>query len=156
MTKKRPLLTILAILAGCLLLACLGMFIISALTKTSNPPVVAEPDWDSPRTREIFMRSCGDCHSNETVWPWYTSIPPGSFLIARDVREGRENFNVSEWGRPENEGDEAAEKVKEGEMPLPIYLVLHPEARLSDAEMSEFIQGLVNTFGSEEEEEGGG
>lgn len=47
-----------------------------------NPAVIAEPVWDTPQTRELFMRACGDCHSNETAWPWYSRIAPASWLIA--------------------------------------------------------------------------
>ncbi len=114
----------------------------------TNPEVVSEPRWDSPRTRELFMRACGDCHSNETKWPWYSGIAPISWLVAYDVDEGREHFNVSMWGvQEENEGEEAAEEVREGEMPPWAYLLAHPEARLDEAEKRELIEGLVRTFG---------
>lgn len=124
-----------------------------------NPPVFAEPEWDSPRTRELFFRACGDCHSNETVWPWYTNIAPVSWLVIKDVQEGRASFNVSEWGRQENEAEEAAEAVQEGKMPLSNYLLMHPGARLSPPEKREFITALIATFGgdrgeSEESESG--
>ena len=119
----------------------------------TNPPVVAEPPWDSPQTRAYFMLACGDCHSNETVWPWYSSIAPISWLVQHDVDEGREYLNVSEWGTREFEAEEAAEVYKEGEMPPIQYYPTHPEARLSAAERSAFIQGLVNTFGNEDHEE---
>jgi mono/diheme cytochrome c family protein len=122
----------------------------------TNPPVLADPQWDSPATRQLFFRACGDCHSNETAWPWYTNVAPVSWLIQRDVDEGRAKFNVSEWGRPgENEAEDAAELVQNGEMPLPIYLVMHPEARLSAAEKNALIQGLIATFGGEAGGEGG-
>jgi mono/diheme cytochrome c family protein len=117
----------------------------------ASPPVVLEPVWDSPATRELFFRSCGDCHSNETSWPWYSNIAPVSWLVQKDVDEGREEFNVSEWNRTENEGDEAAEEVREGEMPLFIYTLTHPEARLSDADREALTRGLVATFGDEGE-----
>ncbi|GAB4473100.1 MAG: heme-binding domain-containing protein [Anaerolineales bacterium] len=123
----------------------------------TNPPVIAEPNWDSSQTRAYFYRACADCHSNETVWPWYSNIAPVSWLIQRDVDEGRAAFNISEWGtRRENEGDEAAKLVQEGEMPLPIYLPLHPEARLSAQEKQAFIQGLIATFGGDKEVGGAG
>ena len=115
----------------------------------TNPAVVAEPNWDSPQTRALFFRACADCHSNETVWPWYSQVAPVSWLVVRDVVEGREQFNISEWGRPENEGDEAAETVQEGEMPLWFYVPLHPEANLTAAERQQLIDGLVATFGGE-------
>lgn len=109
-----------------------------------NPPVTQEPAWDSPETRALAKRACFDCHSNETVWPLYSNIAPVSWLVARDVFEGRDNLNFSEWtgwGKP----DEFSEVISEGEMPLPIYLVLHPNARLSAAERQQLAQGLVNS-----------
>jgi mono/diheme cytochrome c family protein len=118
----------------------------------ANPPVIAEPAWDSPGTRALFMRACADCHSNETRWPWYTAVAPASWLIARDVAEGREKLNVSEWGRGEQDADEAADTLCEGEMPPWFYLPLHTEAALSPAERQALIAGLAATFG----DEGGG
>jgi mono/diheme cytochrome c family protein len=115
-----------------------------------NPEVDREPPWDRPRTRELFFRTCKDCHSNQTEWPWYSSVAPASWLVQRDVQEGRSHFNVSEWGREKNHGDEAAEKVREGEMPPWFYLPLHAEAQLSDAEQADLVAGLVATFGEEE------
>ncbi len=123
----------------------------------TNPPVKAGPEWDSPRTRDLFFHSCGDCHSNTTVWPWYSSVAPVSWLVQHDVEEGRSELNVSEWGRARNEGPHAAKMVREEEMPLIYYLPLHPEARLTSAERKELVDGLVRTFGeSDEEHEHGG
>lgn len=115
-----------------------------------NPPVSSEPEWDRPATRELFFRACGDCHSNETVWPWYSQIAPVSWLVQHDVDEGRSYFNVSEWGRPVNHGDEAADLVREEEMPPWFYLPAHPEARLSEAEEASLINGLLATFPEDE------
>ncbi len=111
-----------------------------------NPPVVQEPNWDRPRTRELAVRACFDCHSNETTWPWYSNIAPLSWLVYRDVLEGREHLNYSEWGRQRGEGSnpgEGAEAISEGKMPPGYYLFTHPNARLSDAEKQELIQGLL-------------
>jgi len=113
-----------------------------------NPPVVAEPAWDSPQTRELAVRACFDCHSNETVWPWYSNVAPMSWLVQRDVDEGREHLNYSEWNRPQ-EGDESAETVREGSMPPNYYTWTHSEARLTAAELSALEQGLAATFGGE-------
>ena len=113
----------------------------------ANPPVMKEPRWDSPATRTVFFRVCGNCHSNETKWPWYASIAPVSWLIQSDVDEGRSNVNVSEWGRPKNKGDKAAGEVREDDMPPWYYRPLHPEAALSGDERSAFIRGLTKTFG---------
>ena len=73
----------------------------------TNPPVVSEPKWDSAATRAIAKKACFDCHSNETVWPWYTSIAPGSWLIYKDVVEGRDEFNFSNWQEQSEEVQEA-------------------------------------------------
>lgn len=116
-----------------------------------NLPVKAEPKWDSPNTRELFFRACGDCHSNETAWPWYGFAAPISWLIQRDIDKGRTAFNVSEWGRGENEGDNAAETVQNGSMPPLVYATLRPSARLAASEKQAFSQGLVATFGSRHE-----
>ncbi len=116
----------------------------------ANPPLVAEPAWDTAQTRQSFMAACGDCHSNETLWPWYSNVAPASWLVQRDVEEGRAALNVSEWGRPENEGDHAAHMVREGEMPPAAYRMMHSGARLSDAKREALIAGLVATFGDHE------
>ncbi|WP_036270488.1 heme-binding domain-containing protein [Meiothermus rufus] len=128
----------------------LGIQLIPYGRNHTNPPVLAEPAWDSPRTREIFFRACADCHSNQTVWPWYSHIAPISWLIERDVLEGRAKFNVSEWTSVGGEGGEdAAETVQEGSMPPWLYTLTHPRARLSGAEKQAFIRGLMTTFGGE-------
>lgn len=137
----------------------------------TNPPVVSEPKWDSPETKALAERACFDCHSNQTKWPWYSYVAPASWLVANHVREGRAELNFSEWGmahgseamREDEEGedeereggergeggepDEIAEEVEEGKMPIPSYLLLHPEARLSPAETQALIAGLKATFG---------
>lgn len=134
---------------GTLLVLLLAIQLVPYGRDHTNPPVVAEPAWNSPETRALFVRACADCHSNQTAWPWYSNVAPISWLIARDVEEGRKKLNVSMWGQQRNEGSEAAEAVREGEMPLWFYLPLHPEARLSPAEQQQLIAGLTATFGGE-------
>jgi mono/diheme cytochrome c family protein len=120
----------------------------------TNPKVEAQPKWDTPRTKELFMRSCGDCHSNETKWPSYSNIAPVSWFVAAHVDEGREHLNVSMWGiQKKNKGDEAVEEIEEGDMPLSSYLLAHPKAKLTKAEKEELIQGLKNTFGEHKEKD---
>lgn len=119
----------------------------------TNPPVTGEPAWDSARTAALFQQACSDCHSNETTWPWYTNIAPVSWRLQSHVDEGREALNVSEWGTGEQEADEAAELVLDGEMPPFDYVLAHPEANLSPAERQELAAGLAATFGGED---GGG
>jgi hypothetical protein len=107
----------------------------------TNPPVLQEPNWDA-QTRAIAQRACFDCHSNETVWTWHSNIAPVSWLVQRDVDQGRDELNFSEWEAGENDAEDIAEVILEGEMPLPIYLIMHPEARLSEAEKMQLINGL--------------
>ncbi|MFC6590922.1 heme-binding domain-containing protein [Deinococcus lacus] len=112
----------------------------------ANPPVQAQPQWDSPETKALFDRACADCHSNQTQWPWYSNVAPVSWLVQNHVEEGRSklNINVSGFGP---EADEAAEVVREGEMPEKTYLVMHPEARLTPEETRALVTGLSRTFG---------
>ncbi len=109
----------------------------------ANPPLRREPLWDSPRTRALAVRSCFDCHSNETAWPWYSSVAPVSWLVHRDVVEGRRDLNYSEWDRPQEEAPGAAAAVRKGAMPPWNY----PWARLSGPEREELIHGLAVTLG---------
>ena len=112
-----------------------------------NPPVVLEPQWDSPATRELAVRACFDCHSNETVWPTYSRVAPVSWLVAHDVEEGRAVLNFSEWQRRQEEAAEAAEVVREGEMPPRAYTFMHAHARLGAAERDALAKGLAATVG---------
>ncbi len=110
----------------------------------ANPPVTQQPDWDA-QTQELVSRACADCHSNETVWPWYSNIAPISWLVQHDVEEGRTVLNFSDWGRSLDgeAAEEVPEVISEGEMPPGAYLLLHGKARLTDAEKEQLIQGLT-------------
>ncbi len=106
----------------------------------TNPPVEEEVP-ASPEVRAVLQRACYDCHSNETVWPWYSQVAPVSWLAVRDVREGREELNFSTWNRRTTKDrtkalHESWEEVEDGEMPLWFYLPTHPDARLSAADRS--------------------
>ncbi len=109
----------------------------------SNPSVVSEPAWDSPKTRNLALAACYDCHSNETIWPWYSNIAPISWLVYRDVAEGRKHLNFTDWQSSRlREPGELASAVSEGEMPPPQYLLMHTAARLSSAEKTQLADGL--------------
>lgn len=113
----------------------------------SNPPVTGEPNWDSPQTRDLAQRACFDCHSNETVWPWYSNVAPISWLVQHDTEDGRESLNFSTWGHggEGDELDEISEVIAEGEMPPAVYLMTHPEAKLTAAEKQALMDGLEAT-----------
>ncbi len=117
-----------------------------------NPPITAEPQWDSPATRALAQQACFDCHSNETVWPGYARIAPVSWLVEHDVREGRSKLNFSEWQRPQEEADEAAEVVREGEMPPWSYTFMHADAKLGEANRAALARGLAATIGQGRDE----
>jgi mono/diheme cytochrome c family protein len=108
----------------------------------ANPAVVQELQWDSPETRALAQRACFDCHSNETVWPWYSNIAPSSWLLAMDIAKGRDEMNFSDWGSRDQSADEIARELERGSMPPSRYLLLHPDAKLSDAEIAQLIEGF--------------
>ena len=88
----------------------------------------------------ILRTSCYDCHSNETVYPWYSNVAPVSWWLKQHVNEAREELNFSQWGeysvkRKNHKFEEIAEEVEEAEMPLPSYLVLHSESSLSQKQL---------------------
>jgi cytochrome c len=89
--------------------------------------------------RGVLARKCGDCHSNNTRWPLYSRVAPSSWLVEHDVHEGREHLNLSTWEQYtlDNRIDllgKIGTQLRQGKMPLKQYLLLHPEARLSDSE----------------------
>ncbi|MDP1678315.1 MAG: heme-binding domain-containing protein [Bacteroidota bacterium] len=132
-----------------LIVFLLIQFIPSSLPH-KNPPVTGEPQWNSAETRSTFFKACADCHSNETVFPWYSTIAPVSWLVESDVRSGRKHFNISEWDQQEQKGDEAAEEVRHGSMPTGLYVLMHPQANLNAVEKKKFVEGLTATFGDSE------
>ena len=108
----------------------------------ARPPAGRRVVWDSPRTEELARRSCFDCHSNETRWPWYVKVAPVSWFVATDVKRARKAVNFSEWsvqaGRTANTAmgtlAAACAGVTAGHMPPALYRLMHPEARLSEEE----------------------
>ncbi len=121
----------------------LGLLVVLAViqlvpVERSNPPVARTVEVPED-VGAIFRRACWDCHSNETVWPWYSRVAPVSWLVAHDVHEGREELNFTQWDYPPPKRRKKLEEIDEvlgdAEMPLPIYLRVHPKAALSPAEI---------------------
>jgi Haem-binding domain len=129
----------------------LGVFLLIQLVPYgrdhTNPAHKVEPSWDKPATHDLAKRACFDCHSNETVWPWYSHVAPVSWLLMSDVVKGRHEMNFSEWDKPQDEADHAAKMVTRGKMPLKKYLLMHPEARLTADEREALASGLTLTIG---------
>jgi hypothetical protein len=92
-----------------------------------------------PEVYAVMERSCNDCHSNKTSWPWYSQMAPVSWYLSRHVNQGRRELNISDWARYDNNRamrklDAICEEVQAGEMPIKSYLLLHPSASLSEAD----------------------
>jgi cytochrome c551/c552 len=152
----RRLLSCTGILVGVILAGFLLAQLVPFGRSHANPAVVKEPTWDSATTRDLAKRACFDCHSNETVWPWYTNIAPVSWLTQRDVDEGRGRLNFSDYqglrreggGESERRGgeNEIARSIERGSMPPWYYVMIHPTAALTDQEKQQLISGLQNSL----------
>lgn len=108
-----------------------------------NPPAVREAVWPSEEGKALAKRACFECHSNESTWPWYSYVAPVSWLLANHVTEGRQVMNFSDW-QPDRVPPPAALEyvIREKVMPLPEFLLMHPEARLTDQEKEALIEAL--------------
>ena len=109
-----------------------------------NPLVTGELRGVAPKVARDLRRSCYDCHSNETRWPWYSRVAPISWLVAYDVHEGRRHLNFSEWAAytPQQRAKKRAgisDLVQQREMPMWYYLPAHSEAKLSDDDVQEIV-----------------
>jgi Haem-binding domain len=115
----------------------------------SNPPVTGEPAWDSPQTRNLAVRACYDCHSNETEKPWYSNVAPISWATSDHVESGRSKLNFSEFDNPQEDAHKSADITEQGGMPPEYYtrFGLHSSAELSDAELAQLVAGLRATPG---------
>jgi hypothetical protein len=107
----------------------------------TNPPVVNDlmaTNPPPPQIAALLHAACYDCHSSETKWPWYAHLAPASWLVASDVNEGRRHLDFSDWpveaDRVAKKFDRINEVLDYREMPPKKYTLLHPEARLSEAQ----------------------
>lgn len=110
----------------------------------TNPPVppggdLAATNPPPPEVVALLHAACYDCHSHETVWPWYAHVAPASWLVVNDVIEGRQHLNFSEW--PHDDAERAARKLDhisevldDGDMPPAKYTLIHVNARLTPAQ----------------------
>ena len=113
-------------------------------TTRTNPPVVTEVT--APEAVKTILReACYDCHSNRTRWPWYSRVAPVSWFVTHHVNEGREDLNFSEWPAFDFEEQSLAfedirKQVSRRKMPLRSYRIIHPEARLTDAQRETILR----------------
>lgn len=142
MSIVRKSLVIIIVLAAAIQLAPYGK-------DHANPLLVREPAWDSPATHDLAKQACFDCHSNETVWPWYSRIAPASWLVYHDVAEARKELNFSAWQGGAGKGEKpemVTKEVESGDMPPLQYRLAHPQARLDAASKKALLQGLAATI----------
>ena len=110
----------------------------------TNPPAPVAASLQAktpPDIKALLDRSCRDCHSNETRWPWYSTVAPMSWMVAGDVHQGRDHFNYSEWNTYVSDDQDKllgamCALAKRGRMPLPSYLLTHRHAKLSPADVT--------------------
>jgi len=120
------------------------LFIAQAIRIDRTNPDVLSDLTAAPGVKPILQRACYNCHSNETVWPWYSGVAPVSWLVGSDVKEGREHMNFSEWGTYDS-GTQShklrgiSEEVKSGDMPPWYYKLIHGEARLTASERDQIL-----------------
>ena len=132
--------------SGRILAVVVGLLVGAQLVpvERTNPPVTSEVGAPAS-VKTILERSCYDCHSHRTAWPWYAHVAPVSWLVAHDVEEGREHLNFSLWQRQIESKKfgkllaEVTEVLEEDEMPLWFYIPLHPEAALTQDEKAALI-----------------
>ena len=127
------------IVAGGLAIAC--VWAAPRLSEHAKPAPIFETGAAPAHVARIFTRSCADCHSNQTRWPWYSKVPPASWIVSQDVNRGRKAMNLSEWSIQKNPTLAATTlmaacvDMRSGRMPLPGYRLLHPDSRLTSAEI---------------------
>lgn len=129
-----------------ILLALTGVFILIQLIPSERPANNPVEGYDffsryevPGEVEKIIRASCFDCHSQEVNYPWYAKVAPFSWLINKDVRNGRSNLDFSNWDRLEKKekiqlASEVGEEVEDGIMPMPIYIYMHTEAMLDQAQ----------------------
>ncbi len=117
----------------------IGIQFLPIMEVPANIPTKADEELKAPKNIEaILKRSCYDCHSNHTNFPWYSNIAPVSWFTKHHVEEGREHMNFSTWAKYDDEKklkylDKIPKAIK-SKMPLPSYLLIHKEAKLSEAD----------------------
>ncbi len=126
------------------LFGLLALFIIIQFIPNELPKVTLDNENDLLKNnnfpkeiQHLLKTSCYDCHSNETIYPWYSYVAPISFLVKRDTKEGRKELNFSNWKKLNKKKKakhltDIIEEIEEGEMPFPPYLITHSDARMSD------------------------
>jgi hypothetical protein len=127
--KKRVL------LAGVVVLGLLQL----ARPDLTNPPTKQQNTLKAqvdvpPAVEQVFDRACADCHSHRTRWPWYSQVSPVSWFLRSHIREARQKMNLDDW-TDEMSFKDVCQEARVGSMPLKSYLLMHPGAKLSGADV---------------------
>ncbi|SKC97656.1 Haem-binding domain-containing protein [Chitinophaga ginsengisegetis] len=124
-----------------LLIAVLIQFFRPArnISSSAQPYDITTAYNTSAEVKNILSRACNDCHSNNTVYPWYAEIQPVAWWMNKHVKDGKHDLNFNEFtnnpiSRQYKKLGESAEMVNEGEMPLSSYTIIHANARLTAPE----------------------
>jgi hypothetical protein len=140
-----------------LLIILVALFVVIQFIPANLPEVTVNNPDDLLKTTTVpdniaqkLRASCYDCHSNETVYPWYSYLAPVSFLVSRDTREGRKKLNFSDWNKLSKVKkakflDEINDELEEGEMPMKIYTLIHRNAVLNDQDIKA-LQSWVDDY----------
>ena len=138
---------------GVVMIATLGTFLVIQVVpygkSHSNPPVTGEPQWANTETRDLMVRACFGCHSNQVVYPAYASVAPISWVVQSHVDEGRNRVNYSEFDKHPRAAHDTLRVIENGSMP-PFYYTMfgrHPEAKLTASELQTLIAGIKATPG---------
>lgn len=113
-----------------------------AATKSANDITMVYPVPEN--VQQIFARSCNDCHSNNTQYPWYAEVQPVAWFLADHIKDGKDELNFSEFGtyriaRQNKKMKECIKQIKDGDMPIDSYTFIHRDANLSDADKQAVI-----------------
>ncbi len=135
------------------------LVILQAFRPTKNLSADASKDirtlYPVPQdVQAILDRSCADCHTNKTNYPWYAEIQPVAWWLNDHVTDGKKHFNLNNFGNmrlamQNHKLEECIEQVKEGEMPLPSYTLIHTDAKLSENDktlITNWAQGIMDTL----------
>lgn len=157
MAEKRKALVI----AGRILIVVLVLFIILQFIRPPGNQSVGESANAiqtkypvPPDVHNLLRRACYDCHSNNTVYPWYSYVEPVGWFLSNDIKEGKRELNFDEFGsypafRQIRRFEAIRQQIEEGEMPLPAYKLMHASAVLSPEEKTQIIQwtqAMVDTM----------
>lgn len=147
------------ITGGLVALIVISQFVPNELptVETTNPGDIIQSGIVDSDVAVLLKNSCYSCHSNETAYPWYSYVAPASWLVAKDVREGRKELNFSIWSSFTRldqlaKLDDIMEQVDGGEMPMGIYTLMHPSARLDEAQRKSIVDWAEATMDALAEE----